>query len=172
MKYVLKSALFAWGIPLAMLAVIHFFGLDSNRSLESFNTSRFKPVKKEIISGSSRGRRASSDHFELWLEAPDHSRYFIRDPEPEPIEQYFRDIPDDELMVSYQTGHEGDRIVNVMVAATGDTPISFDDLMKEEKARKRLVWFFAFIFSAMGNIFLYFAVVDWWQARKSAAALH
>lgn len=166
MKHIIKSALLAWGLPLGMLGVIYYFGLDSSRSLDSFNRSRFKPVKKEIVTCTNSGRSGSSDYFELWLEAPDHSRYFIRDPKLEPIDRYYRNIPDGELIVSYKTVHEGDRIVNVMVAATGDTPIAFTDIMTGERPKKRLVWLFALIFSTMGHIFMVIAFIDWREARR------
>ncbi len=165
MKQILKAAILAWGLPLGMLSVFFIAGVDPSRSTDSFSRSTFKPVKKEIIKGESSGRFGSSDHFELWLEAPDHSRYFIRDPEPEPIDRYYSSIPDEELTVIYDTYLEGDRILSVTVTASGATPIAFAKTMAGEKSKIRLVLLFALIFSVIGHVFLWFAIADWRASR-------
>jgi hypothetical protein len=160
-KLIIKSIIFAWVIPIALVVTILVIPPNPFRSKDSFPSTTFTPkgVSIERHAGS-RG----SDHFELWLRDNLGNGYFHRDPEREPIAELERQIPRNvPLAIVYEPRYDGNVLLEIALSDNAAPPIlCFADIMEEYAWKRHVVFIVAGVWSAIGNVWLYFV----WRAGK------
>lgn len=165
MKAVLGLVVFGWVVPAAILITVYLFTFDPRRPISDFDQSNFVPESVRVVSGESSSRTGSTDHFELWIDSPKGVSYFLRDPEPEPIREFSSAIPDGkEIRITHAPTRDGNRILDITIVATGDSPVPFARMMQTEQTKRRVVGITACIFFVIGNAML----IVLWLDRKSA----
>jgi immunity protein 27 of polymorphic toxin system len=138
-KRIIKGVIFAWGIPLVIIITPWLSFPDLNRPKDSFPSQVFTPSR--VMTKEKQDLRGS-DHFELWLHHPEGPRFFHRNPEPEPIIELYRRIPQDApLKVVYRPTVEGNVLMEISIADAEAKPIlSITEAMAEYSSRRRLIY--------------------------------
>jgi hypothetical protein len=153
-KRIIKGVIFAWGIPLAIVITAWVFTPDPNRPKDSFPSQVFTPSR---VMTKEKQMPRGSDHFELWLHHPEGAGFFHRSPEPEPIIELYRRIPQDApLKVVYSPTVEGNVVMEICLGEAEEKPIlSFTEVMAEYSSRRRLIYIVAGLWFTLGNLILY-----------------
>jgi hypothetical protein len=151
LKGIATFVLAAWGIPIISVAVVVFSLPHATARTNDFPSIRLTPasissVRKEQLDG--------SNYFELWIRDANGSSYFVRDPEPEPIEELTSQIPEGvELSLVYRTAWEGNELLEIATSGPAKTRfLSFDETMKKYTRRRLVVYLIAAIWFACGTI--------------------
>lgn len=162
-KFILRSIIAGWGIPLAIVIAMLVVSPDPNRPKDSFPSTSFIPSRITVEQTHGRG---GSDAFELWLHDAAGNSYFHRDPKPEPIEALNRRVPRGvELLISYDERFDGNAILDLAIESDPTKPIlSYADIMAEFAFKRRVVYTIASIWAAVGTTWLYFV----WRAGKES----
>lgn len=140
-----------WGLPLVMVAIAFLFMPDPNQPKSAHPSVTFIPQKIETREKS--GRKGSTS-FEVWLHHPDGSAYLHRDPESAPITALFERIPKGvALQITYTTTPDGNVLLGIDRTDSTDMPIlSYDAVMAEYAARRRLVLTIAGVWLVLGTL--------------------
>ena len=166
-KKVLIAAVVGWLLPAAMLVMNYLLVFDPNQELVDFEKRVFLPSVVEVFDDSTKNRKGTEqDYFELWIESQEGDRFFIRNPEPEPIKAYRQAVPADEILeLHFTETFEGNRIVNLVVQSTGAVAISLQTILEAER-QKRLVINLA----TLGMFLLGNALLAWnyWNLKRVA----
>jgi hypothetical protein len=167
MRELILPAIVAWVAPLVCILVVRFTGPDYSQPKEGFPNTEFTPATVEAVK---KAGSNGSDYFELWLHSPDGSSYFMRDPEPEPIESLRNKIPENKtLSVVYSKTIEGNVLMDITLSGDpAGTILSFADRAAEYARRVRIVYIVSGIWFSVGTLLL---VGFWFGERESPSGV-
>jgi len=148
----LKYLLIAWVLPLVMVGIGIVATPDASRPREEFAFASFHPARVWIAESKD---RKGADSFELRIQSPEGTEYFIRQPERGPIEALYRKVPRDEIVgIRYASKVNGNVLVEILGASgvPGEEILSFDTAMAEYATRRRVIFIVAAVWWGLANL--------------------
>jgi hypothetical protein len=151
----LKYLAVAWGVPVAILLVVILSTPGPNQNRSDFQKKTFTPAR--IWVSGIRGTKGS-DYFELRIQSPEGDVFFHRDPDRKPISDLEHKLPkDSEVDVLYASTGEGNIVMEITSGSAPSSPpvLSFESVMAEYGARRKLVYIVAAIWWVLANLLSY-----------------
>ena len=154
---ILLPVLIGWLLPIAMAVMSFVIVMDPDQTIDAFQKDTFIPAVVEVLDDTAISRKGKeTDHFELWIVGPNEAEYFLRDPNPEPIQAFYDAIPKNEVLeIHFWKTVDGNKIVNLAVPSSGELIVSLDQVLAAERKKRTVILLAAVGMFLLGNALLY-----------------